>query len=80
MIEITAEIRAWIDENAGSVELAADEYIDPADGLIHCKTCGAGRPRNRGTAWRVSSVGKHRDFKTAICMITPLPTTTGKTR
>ena len=43
MIEITAEIRAWIDENAGSVELAADEYIDPADGLIHCKTCGGQR-------------------------------------
>ena len=43
MTPITAEIRAWIDENAGSMELAADEYIDPADGLIHCKTCGGQR-------------------------------------
>ena len=35
MIEITAEIRALIDKAAASVELAGDEYIDPADGLIH---------------------------------------------
>ena len=34
MIEITAEIRALIDKAAASVELAGDEYIDPADGLI----------------------------------------------
>ena len=39
MMEITEEIRAWIDRNAGTTELAADEYIDPADGLIHCKAC-----------------------------------------
>ena len=39
MMEITEEIRAWIDRNAGATELAADEYIDPADGLIHCKAC-----------------------------------------
>ena len=37
MIEITAEIRALIDKAAASVELAGDEYIDPSDGLIHCK-------------------------------------------
>ena len=36
MIEITAEIRALIDKAAAGVELAGDEYIDPADGLIHC--------------------------------------------
>ena len=40
MIEITAEIRALIDKAAAGVELAGDEYIDPADGLIHCKKCG----------------------------------------
>ena len=40
MIEITAEIRALIDKAAVGVELAGDEYIDPADGLIHCKKCG----------------------------------------
>ena len=39
MMEITEEIRAWIDRNAGTTELTADEYIDPADGLIHCKVC-----------------------------------------
>ena len=40
MIEITAEIRAFIDRAAVGVELAEDEYIDPSDGLIHCKKCG----------------------------------------
>ena len=44
MIEITAEIRALIDKAAAGVELAGDEYIDPADGLIHCKKCGGQRP------------------------------------
>ena len=43
MIEITAEIRALIDKAAAGVELAGDEYIDPADGLIHCKKCGGQR-------------------------------------
>ena len=43
MMEITGEIRAWIDRNAGTTELAADEYIDPADGLIHCKSCNGQR-------------------------------------
>lgn len=40
MIEITAEIRAIIDKAAADLTLAGDEYIDPADGLIHCKKCG----------------------------------------
>ena len=43
MIEITSEIRALIDKAAAGVELAGDEYIDPADGLIHCKKCGGQR-------------------------------------
>ena len=43
MIEITAEIRALIDKAAAGVELAEDEYIDPSDGLIHCKKCGGQR-------------------------------------
>jgi len=43
MIEITAEIRAFIDKAAVGVELAEDEYIDPSDGLIHCKKCGGQR-------------------------------------
>ena len=45
MIEITAEIRAFIDKAAAGVELAEDEYIDPSDGLIHCKKCGGPRGR-----------------------------------
>ena len=43
MIEITAEIRALIDKAAAGVELTGDEYIDPADGLIHCKKCSGQR-------------------------------------
>ena len=43
MMEITAEIRALIDKAAAGMELAGDEYIDPADGLIHCKRCGGQR-------------------------------------
>ena len=43
MMEITAEIRALIDKAAVGMELAGDEYIDPADGLIHCKKCGGQR-------------------------------------
>ena len=43
MMEITAEIRALIDKAAAGMELAGDEYIDPANGLIHCKKCGGQR-------------------------------------
>ena len=103
MMEITAEIRALIDKAAAGMELAGDEYIDPADGLIHCKKCGGQRQDccchalgnratscpavsasvsgSRGTAqgrrgtasaaWSVSSAGKPRACKTAICTTTP---------
>ncbi len=37
MIQITAEIRAWIDKNTGDMETAADEYKSKSDGLLHCK-------------------------------------------
>lgn len=40
MIEITAEIREFMDKAAAGVELAEDKYIDSSDGLIHCKKCG----------------------------------------
>src|SRR5699024_513696 len=43
MMEITAEIRALIDKAAAGMELTGDEYIDPADGLIHCKKCDGQR-------------------------------------
>ena len=103
MMEMTAEIRALIDKAAAGMELAGDEYIDPADGLIHCKRCGGQRqtvvpcfgkpgyfmPRcicqcqreaeeQRRAAWSVSSAGRPRACKTAICTTTPLPTTTAK--
>ena len=52
MMEITAEIRALIDKAAAGVELAGDEYIDPADGLIHCN--------KSPTAWRESAFGIQR--------------------
>ena len=32
-----------IDRAAGDMELAGDEYIEPADGLIHCKKCRGSR-------------------------------------
>lgn len=43
MIESTAEIRALLDRAAEDLQLAADEYIDPADGLLHCRKCGGHR-------------------------------------
>ena len=78
MMEITAEIRALIDKAAVGMELAGDEYIDPADGLIHCKKCG-GQRQTGSAAWSVSNAERHRACKTVICMTTPLPTTTAKT-
>ena len=41
MIEITADIRALIDKAAAGMELAGDEYIDPADGLITVRSAAA---------------------------------------
>lgn len=38
-MEINEEMRQWIDRAAKSVTLEQDEYIDPADGLIHCSVC-----------------------------------------
>ena len=43
MIEITAAKRKDVFRAGAGVELAGDEYIDPADGLIHCKMCGGQR-------------------------------------
>lgn len=55
MIEITAEVWAAIDRAAGDMELAGDEYIEPADGLIHCKKCRGSRqtvvPRFGGSGY-----------------------------
>lgn len=39
MIEITHEVRSYIDEAANQSILEAGEYIDPEDGLIHCGVC-----------------------------------------
>lgn len=43
MIKITEEIRAIINEINRELVLSEDEYIDPADGLIHCRKCGSYR-------------------------------------
>ena len=47
MMEITAEIRALIDKAAAGMELAGDEYIDPADGLIPVSYTHLTLPTNR---------------------------------
>ena len=39
MIEMTDEIRSWIDEASNQNILEAGEHIDPDDGLIHCDVC-----------------------------------------
>ena len=53
MIEINEAVRAFIDKTAGDTEVSEDEYIEPADGLIHCKKCGGRRqtvlPTRSGT-------------------------------
>lgn len=43
MMDMTPEIRALINKASQNMELAQDEYIDPADGLIHYKNCGGQR-------------------------------------
>jgi len=43
MIEITDEIRRWIDLEAESMEPDEDEYRSEADGLLHCKLCDGRR-------------------------------------
>ena len=40
MIEISSEVREWIEQFSGKSEPREDEYIDPSDGLLHCKACG----------------------------------------
>ena len=39
MIELTDEVRSYIDEAANQNILEADEYITPEDGLIRCSVC-----------------------------------------
>ena len=43
MKELSSEIHVLLNRAAQNIVLAADEYIDPADGLIHCKSCGGQR-------------------------------------
>ena len=75
MIEITAEIRAFIDKAAAGVELAEDEYIDPSDGLIHCKKCGG----QRQTV--VPCFGKSGYFMPhCICLLYTSPSPRDRTR
>ncbi len=39
MMPITEEVRAFLTANAAAQIQRDDEYLDPADGLLHCKTC-----------------------------------------
>ena len=43
MIEITDEIRRWIDLEAENMEPDEDEYRSETDGLLHCKLCNGRR-------------------------------------
>lgn len=43
MKELSSEIHVLLNSAAQNIVLAADEYIDPDDGLIHCKSCGGQR-------------------------------------
>ena len=43
MMELTEEIRAVIDKTTAAMKLGEGEYIAPADGLVHCRKCGAPR-------------------------------------
>ena len=43
MNELSSEIHMLLSNASQNAVLAADEYIDPADGLIHCKFCGGRR-------------------------------------
>ena len=55
MIEITAEIRAFIDKAAAGVELAEDEYIDPSEMCI--------RDRDRTVCKFRRGVGRQHDLR-----------------
>ena len=39
MMPITEEVRVLLTANAAAQLQRDDEYLDPADGLLHCKTC-----------------------------------------
>ena len=39
MMPITEEVHAFLTANAAAQIQRDDEYLDPADGLLHCKTC-----------------------------------------
>ena len=39
MMPITEEVRVFLTANAAAQIQRDDEYLDPADGLLHCKTC-----------------------------------------
>ena len=39
MMLITEEVHAFLTANAAAQIQRDDEDLDPADGLLHCKTC-----------------------------------------
>ena len=60
MMPITEEVHAFLTANAAAQIQRDDEYLDPADGLLHCKTCHG-----------LSSEGLHTNqaFATAIVLL-----------
>ena len=52
MIEMTAEVRGWIDRASEKLEPRSDEYIDPSDGLLHCEKCGGLRQAVIPNFWK----------------------------
>ena len=61
------------DKAAAGVELAGDEYIDPADGLIHCKKCGGQRQTVVPVSYTHLDVYKRQEMTTRLYLIAALP-------
>ena len=67
---------------AVEVTLEVYEFLDRADhkaeNLFPMSSGGIGMAGSLTNTWSVSSAGRPRACKTAICTTTPLPTTTAK--
>ena len=90
MMPITEEVHAFLTANAAAQIQRDDEYLDPADGLLHCKTChglrqtvipapgGTGFLRPRCLCPCQSAAEKHMGYRIAASTIARLPTITEK--
>ena len=94
MMPITEEVHAFLTANAAAQIQRDDEYLDAADGLLHCKTChglrqtviparvlrknSAKRQKKNGSVWNAFSGEKHMGYRIAASTIARLPTITEK--